>query len=305
MPSASSSLPEATPARTGFDIGGLRLERVVESEMPLLDPAEIYPDSTPAIIEANLDWLAPRFYDPALRRLVIAVQGFVVRSQGRTLVVDTCVGDCRARRRPEFDRQRWHWLDRLARAGVQPEDVDTVICTHFHVDHVGWNTRLEDGRWVPAFPHARYLFAREEWAFWTSDAARSARERSGDYLADSLLPIAEAGRADFVAMDHRINGEVSLAPLPGHTPGMVGVALRSGGEQAVLASDLLHSPLQCRYPEWSTRFCIDPDLSRRTRMDFLARHAGSGVMVIPTHFPSPSAGTVERDGETYRFRTCE
>lgn len=306
MPSTSSSSPEPAlrpaAARTRFEIGGLRLERVVESEMPLLDPMEIYPDSTPALIEWNLGWLAPRYYDPVSRLLVIAIQGFVVRSQGRTMVVDTCVGDCKPRRRPKFDQQRWNWLDRLAQAGVRPEDVDTVICTHFHVDHVGWNTRLEDGRWVPTFPNARYLFAREEWTFWTSDAARAQRDRSGEYFNDSLMPIAEAGLADFVAMDHRVNGEVSLAPLPGHTPGLVGVELRSGRDQILLASDLLHSPLQCRYPQWSTRFCIDPVQSRRTRMEFLARHADSGVVIIPTHFPSPSAGTIARDGGTYRFR---
>lgn len=288
--------------RTDFEIGAVHLTRVVESEMPLLDPAEIYPDSTPALIEANLGWLAPRFYDPAARLLVITIQGFVVRIRERIIVVDTCVGDCKSRRRGPFDHQRWNWIGRLAAAGVRPEDVDTVICTHFHVDHVGWNTRLEDGRWVPAFPNARYLFTRDEWAFWKSDAARLPRERSGDYIGDSVMPIVDAGLADFVAMDHRINGEVSLVPQPGHTPGLVGVALRSGREQALLASDLLHSPLQCRYPEWSTRFCVDADQSRRTRVDFLERHAGTGTMVIPTHFPSPSAGTIERDGKAYRFR---
>lgn len=307
--SGSSRLPEPSSRpsvlRTRFEIGGLRLERVVESEMPLLDPLEIYPDATPAVIESNLDWLAPRFYDPASSLLVIAIQGFLVRSQGRTIVVDTCVGDCKARRRPEFDQRRWNWIARLAQAGVSPEAVDTVICTHFHVDHVGWNTRMEDGRWVPTFPNARYLFPREEWAFWSSDAAKAQRDRSGDYFGDSLMPIAKAGLADFVAMGHRINGEVSLTPQPGHTPGLVGVALRSGNEEAVLASDLLHSPLQCRYPQWSTRFCIDPDRSRRTRMAFLARHADSGVLVLPTHFPSPSAGTIARDGGTYRFRYCD
>jgi glyoxylase-like metal-dependent hydrolase (beta-lactamase superfamily II) len=298
-------MPIPTEPRTRFDIGEVSLTRVVESEIPLLDPAEIYPDSTPTIIEANLDWLAPRFYDPASRLLVITIQGFVVRIRERIIVVDTCVGDCKSRRRAPFDQQQWDWIGRLAAAGVRPEDVDTVICTHFHVDHVGWNTRLENGRWVPTFPNARYLFTKDEWAFWKGDAARAQRDRSGDYIGDSVMPIAEAGLADFVAMDHRINDEVSLAPQPGHTPGLVGVALRSGGERALLASDLLHSPLQCRYPDWSTRFCIDPDQSRRTRIEFLHRHAGTGIMVVPTHFPSPSAGTIERDGQAFRFHSLE
>ena len=286
-----------------LSIGALQLVPVIESELPLLDPAEIYPEATPAAVEENLDWLAPRFYDPESRLLVTTIQGFVVRGPGRVIIVDTCVGDCKPRRRPAFHRQQLDWLGRLRQAGVNPEDVDTVVCTHFHVDHVGWNTRQEDGRWVPTFPNARYLYTRKEWDFWRSDAARAQRDRAGPYFEDSVLPIAAAGLADFVAMDHRINAEVTLIPLPGHTPGLVGVDLRSGSDRLVLASDLLHSPLQCRYPDWSTRFCIDAEQSRRTRRRFLADHASSGVPVLPTHFPSPSLGVVEPSGAAYRFRT--
>ncbi|MGQ0651684.1 MAG: MBL fold metallo-hydrolase [Betaproteobacteria bacterium] len=289
-------------ASSRFQVGGARVERVVESEMPLLDPLEIYPAATPAHLASQMHWLAPRFYDPATRLLVIPIQGFVVHAGGRVIVVDTCVGDCKRRNRSQFDNQSLNWAGAL---GVRAEDVDFVVCTHFHVDHVGWNTRLEDGRWVPTFPNARYLFTREEWDYWRGPAGAAAMQRTGDYMADSLLPIAEAGLADFVPMDHAIAPEVKLLPAAGHTPGCVCVDVRSGGERLVLAGDLLHSPLQCVYPHWSTRFCVDPEGSARTRMRLLGEWADSRTTLVPTHFPSPSAGIVERTRDAFFFHYTE
>ena len=288
--------------RTHFDAGAARIDRVVESEEPILDPLQIFPDATAADIASQMAWLAPRFYDESSRLLVIPVQGFVVRVRGNVIVVDTCVGDCKARRRPMFHQQRRGWLGRLAALGVPPESVDYVVCTHFHVDHVGWNTRLEDGRWVPAFPNARYLFTREEWDYWRSAEGLRAMERSGDYMGDSVLPVVAAGLADFVAMDHELLPEVRLLPAAGHTPGFVCVDIRSSGERLVLAGDLLHTPLQCVFPEWSTRFCTDPQGSARTRVRLLSEWAADGTVMLPTHFPSPSAGIVERKNGAFSFR---
>ena len=287
--------------KSKFTIGAASIERIVESEEPLLDPFELYPDATPEAIAHELHWLAPRFYDPALRLLMIAIQGFVVRSGGKTIVVDTCVGDCKKRLRARFDEREWGWLARLERAGVRPDEVDYVVCTHFHVDHVGWNTRLAGGRWVPTFPKARYLFVRDEWDFWRSERGLPGRSRTGDYLEDSVLPVAEAGLVDFVSADHRLDGCVSLTPAPGHTPGLTLVSIRSEGSEMVLASDVLHSPLQLAYPHWSTNFCADKDQSRRTRLALLERWAANGTLIVPSHFPSPSAGRVHRQGDAYRF----
>lgn len=287
--------------RSKFTIGAASIERIVESEEPLLDPFELYPDATPEAIAHELHWLAPRFYDPASRLLMIAIQGFVVRSGGKTIVVDTCVGDCKKRLRARFDEREWGWLARLEQAGVRPDEVDYVVCTHFHVDHVGWNTRLARGRWVPTFPKARYLFVREEWDFWRSERGLPGRSRTGDYLEDSVLPVAEAGLVDFVAADHRLDGCVSLTPAPGHTPGLTVVSIRSEGSEMILASDVLHSPLQLAYPHWSTSFCADKHQSRRTRLALLERWAANGTLIVPSHFPSPSAGRVHRQGDAYRF----
>jgi glyoxylase-like metal-dependent hydrolase (beta-lactamase superfamily II) len=286
---------------THHRIGALTLDRIVESEFPVLAPAEVYPDCTAAHIEDNLDWLAPRFYDTRAEKLILAFQGFVIRSGGKTILVDTCVGDCKERRRADFHQQQWGWLAKLRAAGFDPDRVDTVVCTHFHVDHVGWNTRLENGRWVPTFPNARYLFAQAEWDYWHSDAGRPGRERTGDYMGDSILPVVAAGLVDFVATDHRIDASVRMLPAPGHTPGMVCVALESQGQRAVITGDLLHTVLQLAYPDWSTRFCADLEQSRATRLAFLENHADTDTLIFPAHFPAPTAGIIRRTGDAYVF----
>lgn len=288
-----------------MNIGTLELLLVVESEFPVVSPFEVYPDCTPEHLELNHHWLVPRFYDPNSQLLILAFQGFVIRSGDKTILVDTCVGDCKPRRRPSFDNQHWNWVDRLAIAGFAPEDIDYVLCTHFHVDHVGWNTRLVDGRWVPTFPKARYLFAKTEWDYWWSDQGRYNRDRTGDYMADSVLPIVDAGLVDFVEMDHRIDDAVSMVPAPGHTPGQFCVSLQSNGNACVLAGDLLHSPLQLTYPDWNTRFCANPEQSRRTRLAFLNHYADHGVLVFPSHFPSPTGIYIERIGSGYQFHFVE
>lgn len=286
-------------------VGTIRIDRVVESEEPILDPLQMFPEASERDIDAQLSWLAPRFYDPTSKLLVIPIQGFVVRASGRTIVVDTCVGDCKERARPMFNRQQRDWVGRLRSIGVAPESVDYVVLTHFHVDHVGWNTRLQDGRWVPTFANARYLMTSEEWDYWRSPEGQCSMERTGDYIADSVLPIVEAGRTDFVPMDHEVVQGVRFVPAAGHTPGFVCVDVTASGERLVLASDLLHSPLQCSFPEWQMRYCADPARSAATRMRFLSEWAKSRTLILPTHFPSPSAGYVEQHNGSFRFQYSE
>jgi glyoxylase-like metal-dependent hydrolase (beta-lactamase superfamily II) len=288
--------------RTSFKVGTAQIDRVVEFEEPLLDPLEIYRDASAADIAKQLSWLAPRFYDPATKLLITPIQGFVVRVRGKVIVVDTCGGDCKQRKRPHFHQQRRDWRSKIAALGVPPEKVDYVLNTHFHVDHVGWNTQLEDGRWVPAFRNARYLFTREEYDYWRSAEGVKSMQRTGDYMVDSVEPIVEVGQADFVPMDHALFPEVQLIPAAGHTPGFVCVDIRSSGERLVIAADLVHSPLQCVYPEWSTHFCADPQGSARTRIRLLSEWAASRTPMMPTHFASPSAGLVEQKDGAFAFR---
>jgi hypothetical protein len=199
-----------------FRIGEITLTPVVEQQLPLFDVFEFFPDVTPELYEENRSWLEPWAIDPATRKLIICVQSYLVRTPHHTILVDSCVGNDKPRPGLPF----WHmmkgkaFLQGLATAGVSPADVDFVMCTHLHVDHVGWNTRLENGGWVPTFPNARYVFSERELAYWAALHAKNAIA----CIADSVLPILDAGKADLVKSDHALNDHVRLVPTPGHTP---------------------------------------------------------------------------------------
>jgi glyoxylase-like metal-dependent hydrolase (beta-lactamase superfamily II) len=283
-----------------WTFGASTLQRVVESEECILSPFEVFADCTQAHLDANRDWLMPRFQDPVSGVLAITIQSFLVRRNGLTILVDACGGNGKERARPNFHRREWPWLDRLREAGVKPEDIDVVLCTHLHVDHVGWNTRLENGRWVPTFPNARYLVARREWDYWRT-AGPAALVRTGDFITDSVLPIFDSGQAELIGDSHALESDIAIEAAPGHTPGLSMLRLHGGGSEAIVCSDLMHHPLQLRYPDWSTRFCVDPAQAARTRASFLNEHAGSGRLIFPTHFPSPTGCTIERAGQAYDF----
>lgn len=284
-------------------LGEISLARVLETEGPEFDPTHLLPEATPEALAPHLDWLSPRAIDPASGQLVLAIQSYVVRTRHHAILIDTCVGENKER---SFDpswnmRQGTRYLADLAALGLAPEDIDFVMCTHLHPDHVGWNTKLIDGRWVPTFPHARYVFSRIEWEFWEPKARRDNRKFGDGAIGDSVLPIVEAGRAVLVETDHALDDQVWLEPSPGHTPGHVSVRLASNGREAVMSGDLIHSPVQCAEPDWCSRACFDKEQSRATRRHFLEDCTDSGRLVLTAHFPSPSVGHVVRRGDNYRF----
>jgi glyoxylase-like metal-dependent hydrolase (beta-lactamase superfamily II) len=256
-------------------------------------------------MDRHRPWLEPGLLDPATGWLVIAFHSFLIRSRGKTILVDTCGGNDKPRpQKPRYHMNRWPYLENLHRAGAAVGDIDFVVCTHLHVDHVGWNTRLVDGRWVPTFPCAKYLFARTEWEYWREQYRRP--EFTDDpYYLDSLLPVLEAGQAELVEGDYRFTEEVWLDPAPGHTPGHVCVHVRSAGRECVMSGDLMHHPVQCAEPDWSSCFCVSPEHSRRTRRAFLQRYEESPVVILPAHFPTPTAGTIKRSGSAWRFQFAE
>lgn len=285
-----------------FRIGEVEISRIPEFETPMFDPFFIYPELGAERLERHRPWLEPRLLDPATGKLVLAIQAFVVKTKRRTILVDACSGNDKERpSRPLFHRQSRPWLEALAEAGFRPEDIDFVLCTHLHIDHVGWNTRLVGGRWVPTFARARYLITRAEWEHWQSEENMRAYAGDDEHLRDSVLPVIESGQCDFVAMDYGFDDEAWLEPTPGHTPGHVALHVRSKGEEAVLCGDLMHTALQCAEPEVSTRFCVDMALSARTRRAFLERCAEHRHLVLPAHFPAPSGGTVVPEGNGFRF----
>jgi glyoxylase-like metal-dependent hydrolase (beta-lactamase superfamily II) len=282
-----------------FSLGQITVHRIVESICREFAPLEFFPQTTPADWAKHRGWMEPRALDPASGNLVLPIQGFLVRTRHHTILVDTCVGD----HKPREARPFWHrlklntFLPRLAAAGVRPEDVDYVMCTHLHWDHVGWNTRLSDGRWVPTFPNAKYIFAKREWDSFEDFH----RKTPQPHYFDSLLPVVEAKQAQFVDMDFALDDEVRLEPTPGHTPGHVAVRLASGGAQAVITGDCIHSPVQCLEPAWVMRADADHEQAARTRKRFLESCSEKPITVCATHFPEPSIGRVVRRGDAFWF----
>jgi glyoxylase-like metal-dependent hydrolase (beta-lactamase superfamily II) len=285
-----------------WELGGISLLRIVESEAPIISCEEIFPDWREQHLSENLDWLVPRFFDVSTRQLIFASQSFLVRQNGRAILIDTCVGNDKKRKRPFYHHGRWPWIERLRAAGIEPENVDIVLCSHLHVDHVGWNTQLANGRWVPTFPNARYLFSRREWDFWKRGRSAQVLPHTGDYFFDSILPVIASGQAEFVDDDFALDSSIWLELTPGHTPGHCAVHIHGADTHALLTGDLMHHPLQLRYPDWSTSFCIDPDMARRTRRRFLEQHANGMDLIFPSHFPNPTGIVISREGADYDFR---
>ena len=276
-------------------IGAVTVTPVIEAEQawPF---SGLIPDATDELL-ASIPELRPSFVNDR-NRMLLRFQALVIETPDARIVVDTCIGNDKPRPLRVFDRLQTSFLDDLVAAGFAPDSIDFVVCTHLHVDHVGWNTRLVDGRWEPVFTGARYLFGRVEYGHWstTPDAGSY-----GDVLGDSVQPVLDAGLADLVESDHVLTPEVRLVPTPGHTPGHHSVLIESGGTTAIITGDLLHHPVQIWRPELATVADVDPDQGRATRRGFLREAAGDGRLVIGTHFAGPGAGRVEPAGEGWRF----
>jgi glyoxylase-like metal-dependent hydrolase (beta-lactamase superfamily II) len=265
-------------------LGHLEVSRVVDLETPT-SPRFLFDEMTREAMTPHIPWAAPHFYDPAAHRLLLSIQTFVLRTRHHTILVDTCLGNDKPRAYEGWNLRKGAYLDDLRKAGVAPEKVDFVLCTHLHVDHVGWNTRLDNGRWVPTFPNARYLFAKKEVDFWrATEMAENAQ-----VFRDSVQPVLDAGLSESVAMDHALTDEVRLEPTPGHTPGHVSVHLTSRGAEGVITGDMMHHPVQIAEPGWSSKFDTDPKQSARTRREFCARYADRDVWILGTHFAPPTA----------------
>jgi len=268
--------------------------RVVEVDMPT-PGGFVLPDALPENL-AKIPWLAPHFVTPD-GMLLMSIHALVVESQGRKILGDTCLGNDKKRPVPDWNMRNGPFLQQLADAGHPRESVDTVVCTHLHVDHVGWNTMLVNGRWVPTFPKARYLIGRKEWDFWGNEPVNP----DEPIMDDSVRPILDAGLADLVEADHKLTSEVWLEPTHGHTPGHVSVRISSAGEDAVITGDMMHHPSQIAKPEWASNFDWNQDAGRETRRTALARWSAGGYLVIGTHFAAPTAGRIVRDGNAWRF----
>ncbi|MBV8961734.1 MAG: MBL fold metallo-hydrolase [Hyphomicrobiales bacterium] len=282
-----------------FKVGDLTIHRIIEQEGAFLPALEALPGLTPQVLAEHRPWLAPKALD-AKDTLIFCFQSYVVRTPHHTILVDSCIGNDKSRpTRPHWNMKTDDtYMRGLAAAGLRVEDIDFVMCTHLHADHVGWNTRLENGRWVPTFPNARYVFSEKEYEYWAAEHKKTPILAIGD----SVLPIMEAKRAELVRDDHQLGDHVRLLPTPGHTPGHVAICLGRGGDDAVMPGDLMHSPLQARIPELSIRFDTDMARSAKTRRSFLERYCDTKTLCCTAHFPSPSVGRIKRWDDGFR---CE
>lgn len=276
-----------------WQIGDVSITRVVEITSNSLG-AHILPDAKPSLV-ASIPWLTP-FID-ANHALIMSFHALLVKTSDSVLLVDTCIGNHKTLNYPKWNKMQSSFLADLDELGTNPSDVDTVLCTHMHVDHVGWNTRLVEDQWVPTFPNARYLFARDEWEHWQSDDDTS----YGPVVEESVRPIFDHQLADLVESTHAVSNEISLFPTPGHTPGHVSVHVKSKGEEAVITGDIFHHPCQLVHEEWSATADLDAAAALATRQKFLRAFADRPVLVIGTHFAGPTAGHIVRDGNAFRL----
>jgi glyoxylase-like metal-dependent hydrolase (beta-lactamase superfamily II) len=279
-----------------WQIGDVSITRIIETEDQSMTAEVMVPKATPENV-LPIKWLQPHFID-AGGNLISSIFSLLVESQGKRLVIDTCLGNDKPRAVPQWNERQGHFLNEISAAGFPRESVDFVVCTHLHPDHVGWNTMLVDGRWQPTFPNARYLFSEADWTWLDNEPVTAL----GDFCGDSVRPVIDAGLADLITPDHPITDEIMLASTPGHSPGHVSVKIASQGETAVITGDLIHHPCQMARPAWSSPFDFDRDLALATRESFLDEFSNQDTLVIGSHFATPSAGQIVRDQDAYRFK---
>ncbi|MEL7207129.1 MAG: MBL fold metallo-hydrolase [Actinomycetota bacterium] len=282
-----------------WTVGRASIRSFAESETPT-SPRFLYRDLDKAGVLARTEsapWLRPHFVSKD-GYLLQKIQCLVIEVGEMVVAVDTCIGNDKQRSNELWHELQGPFLDDLTAAGYPPERFTHVVCTHLHVDHVGWNTRLVDGQWLPTFPNARYLFARAEYDHWRSEPGLFEGE---DVFGDSVAPVVVAGQADLVPIDHQLCDEIRFQPTVGHTPGHISVVVASEGKRAIITGDMVHNPLQIADPELSSMFDTDPDQARATRRQVFPDWADGDTLVIGTHFGSPTAGFMRPDGDGYRL----
>ena len=289
-------------ATTTFEIGDIKIHRVVEQEAPFFDPLGFFPTLTPELLEENRGWMTDGGYlDKQNGQVVLCIQSYLVQTKHHNILIDSCVGNHKPRpTRPFWDMMNTDRFEKsLSCTGVSPDQIDFVMCTHLHVDHVGWNTKLENGRWVPTFPKAKYVFSDKELAHWTEIEKKDAA--AAPWITDSVLPIVAAKRDEVVKSNHEFSDIVKLISTPGHSIDHFSVQVGKPGADAVITGDMIHSPLQARYPELGMRADYDSPMAGVSRRKLFGDLCDTSTLVCTAHFPSPSSGRMKRWGEGFKF----
>ena len=274
-------------------IGDIEVWRILEINGPYLSPEELFPTVGPEVRDV-INAHAPRQLCPVTGGLILPIQGFLLKTPSHVILVDSCVGNNKDNAFPDWNmRSDDRFMAALTAAGIGPKDIDYVLCTHLHTDHVGWNTKLEDGRWVPTFPNARYLIPHADEEHFHNQA--------GNAYTQSVLPVLETGQAELVTSGHMLGDHITLLPTPGHTPGHVSVLLSSGTSEAVITGDALHTTAQCWHPDWHFKYDTDGDLAVTSRRRLLEEASETNRKVLGSHFVLPSVGRVVAQGNAFRW----
>jgi len=282
-----------------WKIGDVEIARIVEINSFEDNMWMLWKDATEELVQ-QYGWMVPHFTTPA-GKMLISFQAFVLRSRGKSVMIDTCIGADRKREYDVFCNLQTTFLEDLTVAGFPPESIDAVLCTHLHFDHVGWNTRLVDGKWVPTFPQARYLFGKKEFDHWVH-LRNTGGYHDFEHMHDSIDPVLEAGLVQLIGPEHQVTDEVSLIPTPGHTPGHVSVYIRSRGEEAVITGDMMHHPIQLTDPERHGNFDMEKEVGGRTRREFVERFSNTKTLIIGSHFPDPTSGWIVPEGNAWKLK---
>lgn len=281
-------------------IGDVTITSIVERDGPWRRPEDMFPSYDPERGRRHLAAMDAEVFDHASGRMVITYQTFIVRTPKHTILIDTCTGEDKGYP-PPMDFPKQPWLDGFRAAGLRFEDIDFVFCTHLHIDHCGWNTVLRDGRWVPTFPNAKYVFHKREYAAW-EEATRRGANPPGNVWRFNCEPVVAAGQALLVDDGYELDQTISLTPTPGHSPCHCCVNIRSGGQRAVVTGDLMHHALQVREPDLFTIFDWDTQQGIGSRKRFFGDIAGTGTLVLPIHFPHPTTGLIEAESDGFHYR---
>lgn len=283
-----------------LQIGDVAITSLIERDGPWRRPEDFFLDYDTAAKAGDIARLAPEVFEPATGKMVITYQTYVIRTGKHVILVDTCTGEDKGYPAP-MDFPKQPWLDALAAEKLTVADIDYVFCTHLHIDHSGWNTKLVDGRWVPTFPNAKYIFHKGEYAAWEA-LEREGKERAGGaggVWRMNCEPIVAAGQALLVDESFTLDDCISLILTPGHSPGHVCLKVQSGGQTAIIAGDMMHHQLQCIDPTMSTIFCWDPKEAAASRKRVFEEVAETDTLLLPIHFPTPTAGRLKRAGKGY------
>lgn len=282
-----------------WQIGDVEIHQIVELENAGKIIQEGIREATAENIK-NISWLYPYFADKD-GNLKAQITSFLIKSNGKNILIDTCNGNDKVRTDlVEWSNFHTNYLEKLRKTGVSETEIDVVLSTHLHCDHVGWNTKLENGKWIPTFPNATYLFVKEEYDYWVTKPEKEVADDK-DAFDDSVKPIIDAGLAEFVPSDYKIDNNISLVSTSGHTPGHVSIMIESKNSKALLSGDFMHHPCQFAYPEWTIEYDTYPEKAVESRKKMLSKIADTNTLLIGAHFSGPVAGKVKRNKNSYIF----